>query len=206
MPPRPLRRTRTRTRTEQEQEQQQQQHTSHAGKLLATTLEIVSILRLHSVEDGAGNGILDAEDGAGQLDLAGGVAAQATGGLSATPGLGRAGLAALVGRRGPVREAAIVGRAPVLESGAAAGVGCTVIGVVVRSDGSRSIGGVGLGQTVGRDGPSRGRRHAPVRVLERTTMEPMRIVMQQRALGLVVLVGRVLLPAMSARRTAGPSA
>ena len=91
--------------------------TSHVCELLAAALEIVAVLGLDGILDGARHGIVGAEDGAlHKLDLAGHAALEAAGCCSATAGLlslppcgGRAGLAARI-RRGRSLRRTEVGR------------------------------------------------------------------------------------------------
>jgi hypothetical protein len=79
--------------------------TSHVCKLLAAALEVVAVLCLDGILDGAGHGVVGAEDGAlDELDLARHAALEAagccdgaTGLLSLSPGGCGARLAARIG-------------------------------------------------------------------------------------------------------------
>jgi hypothetical protein len=91
---------------------------AHVGELLAASLEVVAVLGLDRVLDGARDRVVGAEDGAlDELDLAGGVALQGRGAAGRAAGLGAlppvldgAGLAARVRRLGARRLEALLGR------------------------------------------------------------------------------------------------
>jgi hypothetical protein len=86
--------------------------TSHVREFLTATLEVVAVLGLDGVLDGAGHGVVGAEDGAlDELDLARHATLQATAAglnsgaawlLALSPVGRRAGLAPRIGRRGAV--------------------------------------------------------------------------------------------------------
>jgi len=62
--------------------------TSHVGKLLTAALEVVAVLGLDGVLDGARHGVVGAEDGSlDQLDLARHAALEAAGSGNGTTGL-----------------------------------------------------------------------------------------------------------------------
>lgn len=84
--------------------------TSHVGKLLAAALQVVSVLGLHGILDGAGDGVVGTENGAlHQFDLTGQATLETTATASSCtrllplfPGLCRAGVAAGIWRCGAV--------------------------------------------------------------------------------------------------------
>lgn len=138
--------------------------TSHVGKFLASTLEIIAVSGLNGVLDGARHGIIKTQHRAlDQLDLPGGITTQTAGttgrGLSLAPGLGGRGLAAGVGGGHAAGHAKGSGR--VLAAG-------RVVRVVVS--GSTGLCGIRLGQTVPRD-RAHGRCGAAVRVFKGTAVE-----------------------------------
>lgn len=128
--------------------------TSHVCKLLAAALEIIAVLGLDGVLDGARHGVVGAEDGAlHQLDLAGHAALETAGGsdcsaglLALSPGRDGAGLAPRVGRGCPLGRAKVGGGIVV------AARGRVDIGAVVGLSGvlRGRVADIGLGQAVGR--------------------------------------------------------
>jgi hypothetical protein len=159
--------------------------TSHVGKLLAAALEIVAVLGLDGVLDGAGHGVVGTENGAlYELDLTGHATLEATGSsdgttglLTLSPGLGGAGLAPLVwggcavgGAEVSSRFVAACGRVDIGAAMGLAGVLC------------RAVGRVRLCQAVGR-------MRAVLRVaVEGVLLGAGRVLVQQRAADLVLIV------------------
>lgn len=137
------------------------------GEFLTAALQVISVLGLDGILDGAGNWVVDAENGTlYQLDLTGGISTEATstaalvptGGLSLAPCLGGRGLTASVGRCDAAWHTKggswAIGLARV---GRAGGIGVLV--------GGRGFGSISLGQAVARCGADGGNT-ARVRIVK----------------------------------------
>lgn len=127
--------------------------TAHVCELLAAALEVVAVLCLDGVLNSRGHWVVCRQDGAlDELDLTGHAALQAAGGSNSTagllalsPGLGRAGLAALVRGGCPVRSAKLAGR--IIAACGRVDIRAVVcIARILR----RAVGGICLCQAVGR--------------------------------------------------------
>lgn len=129
--------------------------TSHVGKLLAAALEVVTVLGLDGVLDGAGHGVVGTEDGAlDELDLSRHAALEAASGchgatrlLTLAPCLGGACLAALVGRGGALGGAILGGGVVAARDGvvlgAVVGLAGILRGPLRRIRLGQAVGGVG---------------------------------------------------------------
>lgn len=161
--------------------------TSHVGEFLTAALQVISVLGLDGILDGAGNWVVDAENGTlYQLHLTGGISTEATstaalvptGGLSLAPCLGGRGLTASVGRCDAAWHSKgggwTIGLARVGRAGG--------IGVLVGGRGFRSI---SLGQAVARGGADGGDT-ARMRVVEGSRKRAL-LVRQKSSRRIVVL-------------------
>ena len=159
--------------------------TAHVCKLLAAALEVVAVLGLDGVLDSRRHGVVCRQDGAlHELDLTGHAALETAGSsdstaglLALSPGLGRAGLAPLVGGGRPVGSAKLSSRLVAACRRVDIRPAVSLAGVLCRA-----VGRVCLGQTVGRV-------WAVLRVaVEGVVVGACRILVQKRATDLVLIV------------------
>jgi hypothetical protein len=152
------------------------------SKLLASALEIVAVLCLDGVLDGARHGIVDAENGAlDELDLSGSIATEVSllRELSLTPCLRGGCLAAAVRRRHARRHTEATGS-----------IVLRVSGIAVAASGL-SLGSIGLGQAVPRGGTSR--RALLVGIIKGTAKGALVVLLLQKSSGGLVVMGSVVL-------------
>ena len=124
-------------------------HTSHMCEFLTTTFEVVSVLCLDSILDGAGHWIVNAQDRAlHELDFSSCVSLQCSRCrcLPLPPSFGRACFAPWVWRGWPPRDT--IGCARIVQRGASKTTTSTAIRIMVRRHVRGSIGIIGLCQIV----------------------------------------------------------